>query len=70
MYTAQIGENSNIGTTYLVMSKMKSWDKLKAEHKTSHNRGLTYNASYWMVLIVRYCLIWEQVSHLCLKHVI
>ena len=33
MYVAQDDENSDIGTTYLGMPKMKRQDELKAEHK-------------------------------------
>ena len=34
-YTVQYDENSDTGTIYLGMSKMKRQDELKAEHKTS-----------------------------------
>ena len=32
MYTAQYDENSDIGSTYLGIPKMRRWDEFKAEH--------------------------------------
>ena len=35
MYTAKYDEDSDIGTTYLGLSKMRRQDELKAEHEVS-----------------------------------